>query len=200
MIPTQIDTAILLPGLRMPEVPPDGRTDAPISGLILDETDGFAWLENEAKVIYSVDRKKVIKIEDVKVDCGLLAERLFCLCRVSEVGASGGVGEFSRGWFSDFLSEDDFAFIEECNMEALYAVANGHFQGEIDDAKKGNPFAVADGEPVPDSNIIGEHRLFDQTFLGFWSVSSSQGYYDIAPEIDDISFEGEGRITLIETK
>ena len=202
MIPTLIHTAILLPGLSMP----DGSATAEplfdpatiITSLPEDPHDGVEWLEAEAKVIYSVDREKVIKIEDVKVENGRLAERLFCLCDVHEVTAIGGLT--GGHWFRDYLSEGCYDLIEESNMAALYAVANNHLQGEIDDAKKTDPYDDSAAVRVPDADVIREQRLFTQSFLGLWSVSTSRGYFDEAPEINDITFRGEGGVTLIEEK
>jgi hypothetical protein len=202
MIPTLIRTAILLPGLSMPDKPASAETifdpTAIITRLPEDPHDGVEWLEAEAKVIYSVDRDKVIKIKDVKVENGRLAERLFCLCGVHEVSAIGGLT--SRHWFGEFLGDGGYDLVEENNMAALYEVANDHFQGEIENAKSTDPFPEEGSRTLTDADVIREQRLFDQSFLGLWEVSTSQGYYDIAPEIDDISFEGEGRVELMEEK
>lgn len=213
MIPTYIHTAILLPGLPMPEQPEvvslapevfdpaEVSDDDSIDSLLdpCDETDGIAWLESEADVIYSVDRKKVIKVEDVKVENGVLVERLFCLCHIGEVSASGGLTAGNRNWFSELLSESGFAYIEEGNMEALYEVANGHFQCEVDSAKASDPFPdlSAPHDKSDGLAVIGKRRLFEQTFLGLWSIETSQVFEDIAPEIDDVVFAGEGRVEPI---
>lgn len=207
MIPTFIHTAILLPGLPMPEQPEIITTSEAVDADRIDslleayeEDDGISWLENEADVIYSVDRKKVIKVEDVKVENGLLAERLFCLCHIGDVSARGGFTAGNRNWFPELLSECGFAYIEEGNMEALYEVANGHFQCEVDNAKASDPFPDLSATPAKsdDSAVIGKRRLFEQTFIGLWSIETSQGFEDIAPDVDDVVFRGEGRVALIE--
>lgn len=169
MIPTQIHGAILSPGLHMDD-PPDNCHKLINGGLY-----GIDWLENEPAVIYSVDRDQIIKIGEEKVDSSkVLAETLFCLCDIK--GLQESFGDGASSWFRDFLHETGWDLICEQDMRAMYDVACSLRPAD-------QPFHAAS----PITNI---------SFLGLWSISTSQGYEDIAPEIDEVTFAGEGKVVL----
>ena len=139
--------------------------------------DGFAWLESEAKVIYSVDRHRVIGLDDIVIDADKrLAETLFCYCSMVEL--QGRIGPDGLPWLEDFLSCGSYLDLNADNMRAMYEVA------------KDQPKQVVHVEK-PDLLVLVD-------FLGGWEVSGSSSY-DEGYQIDAVDFAGPMWVVSNET-
>ncbi len=171
MIPTYISTLILHPGHLMEAAPNQG---IPSIG------EGFAHLDDEALggFIYAPEReegKRLIKLDDIKVVDGKLAELLFAVTGCISIQT----GSARHGWADHSMSGGDWVNIRDA-MEGLYEIAKQNLTNHIRE----------------NAEWRGEYHADTVDFVGLWSAVFSSGDWEHGglPELDGFDFEGQGMV------
>lgn len=147
------------------------HTESDFSFGMIAENDGYGYIENEGKVIYSVDRNKIIELEDILVKGNILQEKLFLFENLIELESRCSPPD-TGDWLLDYMAESNYCDLEEGNMRALYEETTKYY----------------------DPKLESDEKIINISFIGFWSVSMSQGYEDLYPEIDYIEYTGAGKV------
>lgn len=201
-IPTYISIALINKGLYME----NGRPPHVEEFELFDrnQTEGFAFISNESISIYSVDRNKVIELEDIKISKdGYLEEDLVILRSVMGIEFEMDNEDYSQ---TNWITNGDYAEMlgDEANMKSFYEILIKNYQFELEKSQKFNthqPRFCQSGHGMhigPLKSSWHDDKIFNMSFIGLFSVHTSQGYEDLYPEIDYIEFLGEGKVSLIE--
>lgn len=185
MHPTYLSTALILPGLYMEDgKPPHIKGTEFYLG---DISDGFAFIDNESLSIYSIEKNKVITIDEIKVGSdNYLEEDLLIIRRNIGIDPECDFYDFSSTNFLDDGDWNDFLF-DDANMQCIYEIVKKNYDFQMEQALKNNKL-----------NWIKDNFIFNCSFIALWQEHTSQGFEDLYPEIDCIEFCGEGYVKLIE--
>jgi hypothetical protein len=194
MTATYLTAVLILPGQYMEDGRPPKVDDF---GFVESESGGFSFINNEAKadVIYSIERKKNITLEDIKVD-----EKNFLLEELLIIQSFTGVEpECSGDSLSGTNWMDDYAemMFDEANMEEIYEITKKNYDYSNERGQKFHEGWRRNPEIGPIKNWDSDDKMFLCSFIALWETHSSQGYEDLYPELDRIEFLGQGRVELI---
>jgi len=194
MIPAYINVAILLPGLYMEDGKPP-HTDNNEIYSSAGHGDGYAFLENEARAIYSVDRNKTLKyFDETKVkENGYLDETLLVFRGLRVLQSECSPPQYNGNWLEEYI--DSISYEE--NMLAIY----NHVRADYNELLFNSQVVpyCQDGWTKhigPKKEFWHDEKIIDFSFIACFQVHTSQGYEDLYPEIDCIEFLGEGKVTL----
>lgn len=162
MIPALVTTVIVLPG-------------EPIEISVSD-------LESDCRRVYSVDRNKIIDLNDTdepkRDEKGNLTETLFGLCSISETRemVSPFHSEFLNTWFNEGGYDLDAG-----RMQELYEIARRLFEVvSSSDPKRGDPKRG--------------YTFINVCFLALFAVETSRDWETGIEDVDDVYFHSEAKV------
>jgi hypothetical protein len=194
---TYLTAALILPGQYME----DGRPPGVPEDQIWEEnkSGGFGFIDNEARagIIYSVEQKKNITLEDIKVnEKGLLSEEILIIQSFTGIEPEcSGDSLSNTNWMDDYAE----MMFEEANMEGVYEIVKRNYDYSNQRGQKFHEDWRRNPAIGPVKNWDSDDKMFFCSFAALWGTKYSQGYEDLYPELDYIEFLGEGRVELVNT-
>lgn len=166
MIPAYIHVFILRPGHEMDSSKrPAGEPSPHAPDIIMQhgrEHDGFARVENDARVIYSVERGKRLEddhkpngktaLEQIEIDLfGRLAETLLCIESVTELpdAALLDVTRSDPFWLHSTLAECNWDFLSEGDFQEIHEHAAKLIAHEAAEIEREFLRGLSNGEGCP---------------------------------------------------
>jgi hypothetical protein len=207
MIAAYLHVFILRPGHEMDSSKrPAGEPSPHAPDVIMQagrEYDGFGRVENDARVIYSVERKKRLKdewkgkervttLEQIQIDLfGRLAETLLCIESVTELpdAALLDAGGSDPFWLHSTLAESDWDLLSEGDMQAIHEHAAKLIAHEA--AELINKFERHGGSHA----ALCRKQIDEQTEIAvswpcFFGVETSRDWETSHDEIEAINYAG----------
>ena len=215
MIPAYIHVFILRPGHEMDSTKrPAGEPSPHAPDVIMEagrESDGFARVENDARVIYSVERGKRLEdrwvkpgfttretaLDQIQIDLfGKLAETLLCIESVTELpdAVTLDVMRSDPFWLHSTLGECGWSLLSEGDFQEIYEHAAKMIAHECAEAERDFLKDARELEGSPNhlklKQQIAEQTEFVVSWPCFFGTEMSRGGLEEDPELEATPYLG----------